>query len=73
MTESKKPLSKNINSLRKSMNSEKANKFNSAKSSSKSFIPTAVANRMARRIVFTTGIPTLLGMGVFILSYFLII
>ncbi len=37
-----------------------------------SFIPKEVANRMARRIAFTTGIPTLLGMGVFILSYILI-
>ena len=35
-------------------------------------IPQYVANRMARRIVFTTGIPTLSGMGVFIGSYFLI-
>ena len=37
-----------------------------------SFIPKKVANRMARRIAFTTGIPTLLGMGVFVLSYLLI-
>ena len=35
-------------------------------------IPKYVANRMARRISFTTGIPTLSGMGVFIGSYFLI-
>ena len=38
----------------------------------KSGIPSYVANRMARRIAFTTGIPTLAGMGVFIGSYFLI-
>ena len=38
----------------------------------KSGIPSYVANRMARRIAFTTGIPTLSGMGVFIGSYFLI-
>ena len=38
-----------------------------------SAIPKAVANRMARRIAFTTGIPTLLGMSVFVLSYVLII
>ncbi len=38
----------------------------------KSGIPRYVANRMARRIAFTTGIPTLSGMGVFIGSYFLI-
>ncbi len=35
-------------------------------------IPKYVANRMARRIAFTTGIPTLSGMGVFIGSYYLI-
>ena len=39
---------------------------------SNSGIPKYVANRMARRIVITTGIPTLSGMGVFIGSYFLI-
>ena len=38
----------------------------------KSGIPSYVANRMARRIAFTTGIPTISGMGVFIGSYFLI-
>ena len=41
-------------------------------SSNKSGIPKFVANRMARRIAFTSGIPTLSGMGVFIGSYFLI-
>ena len=35
-------------------------------------IPKPVANRMARRIAFTTGLPTISGMGVFIGSYFLI-
>ena len=40
--------------------------------SKKSGIPNYVANRMARRIAFTTGIPTLSGMGVFIGSYLLI-
>ncbi len=34
-----------------------------------SAIPKYVANRMARRIAFTTGIPTICGMGVFIASY----
>ena len=46
---------------------------NSSNNTSKaSGIPKYVANRMARRIAFTTGIPTLSGMGVFIGSYFLI-
>lgn len=35
-------------------------------------IPEAVANRMARRIAIGTGIPSLLGMGVFIGSYLLV-
>jgi hypothetical protein len=35
-------------------------------------IPEAVANRMARRIAVATGIPSLLGMGVFIGSYLLV-
>ena len=47
-------------------------KFSSKNTSKQSGIPKYVANRMARRIAFTTGIPTLSGMGVFIGSYFLI-
>jgi hypothetical protein len=35
-------------------------------------IPEQVANRMARRIAIATGIPTLIGMGVFIASYLLV-
>ena len=35
-------------------------------------IPEAVANRMARRIAVATGIPTVMGMGVFIGSYLLV-
>ncbi|MFM7086609.1 MAG: photosystem II biosynthesis protein [Cyanobium sp.] len=35
-------------------------------------IPNAVANRMARRIAIATGIPTAMGMGVFIASYVLV-
>ncbi len=37
-----------------------------------SAIPKNVANRMARRIVFTTGIPTISGMTVFIGSYVIV-
>ena len=47
-------------------------KNSSKNTSNSSGIPKYVANRMARRIAFTTGIPTLSGMGVFIGSYFLI-
>lgn len=35
-------------------------------------IPDVVANRMARRIAITTGLPTLLGMAVFVASYLLV-
>ena len=37
-----------------------------------SAIPKEVANRMARRIAITTGIPTFSGMSVFVISYLLI-
>ncbi len=40
--------------------------------SSQKVIPDAVANRMARRIAIGTGIPTLMGMGVFVGSYLLV-
>ena len=36
---------------------------------SSSGIPKYVADRMARRIFFTAGIPTILGMSVFVVSY----
>lgn len=42
------------------------------RSSREQVIPEAVANRMARRVAIATGIPTLLGMGVFIGSYVLV-
>ena len=35
-------------------------------------IPKYVADRMARRIFFTAGIPTILGMSVFIVSYIIV-
>ena len=35
-------------------------------------IPKYVADRMARRIFFTAGIPTVLGMSVFVISYFVV-
>lgn len=35
-------------------------------------IPKTVSNRMARRIAISTGIPTVMGMGVFVASYLLI-
>ena len=44
----------------------------SGKAARQQVIPEAVANRMARRIAVATGIPTVLGMGVFIGSYVLV-
>jgi len=42
------------------------------KSPRQSQIPEAVSRRMARRIGLSTGVPTLLGMLVFVASYFLV-
>ena len=42
------------------------------KNSRSSAIPKEVANRMARRVAITTGIPTLSGMSVFIISYLVV-
>ena len=39
---------------------------------SKTGIPKYVADRMARRIFFTAGIPTILGMSVFVVSYIIV-
>ena len=39
---------------------------------SSSGIPKYVADRMARRIFFTAGIPTVMGMSVFVLSYLIV-
>ena len=35
-------------------------------------IPKYVADRMARRVLFTAGIPTIMGMSVFIISYIIV-
>ena len=42
------------------------------KQNSSTGIPKYVADRMARRIFFTAGIPTFLGMSVFVVSYFIV-
>ena len=39
---------------------------------STSGIPKYVADRMARRIFFTAGIPTIMGMSVFVVSYIIV-
>jgi len=52
-------------------NLEKDDKATNSKVQS-SGIPKYVADRMAKRIFFTAGIPTLLGMSVFVVSYIIV-
>ena len=50
---------------------EKSGPVNKQKKSS-SGIPKYVADRMARRILITAGIPTIMGMSVFVISYIIV-
>ena len=50
---------------------EKSKTVNNPKPQS-SGIPKYVADRMARRIFFTAGIPTIMGMSVFVVSYIIV-
>ena len=51
---------------------EKAPNIVNTQNKSSSGIPKYVADRMARRIFFTAGIPTIMGMSVFIVSYIIV-
>ena len=53
-------------------NFEKTSKPVTTSQHSSSGIPKYVADRMARRIFFTAGIPTIMGMSVFVVSYFIV-
>ena len=53
-------------------NLEKKSKIVTTQNQSKNGIPKYVADRMARRIFFTAGIPTILGMSVFVISYIIV-
>ncbi len=53
-------------------NLEKKSNIVSTSTKTKNGIPKYVADRMARRILFTAGIPTILGMSVFVVSYFIV-
>ncbi len=44
----------------------------SPKTKSSNGIPKYVADRMAKRIFFTAGIPTIMGMSVFVVSYIIV-
>ena len=75
----KKSKKKVLNKKKKTLSDETAfanlektpNIVNTQKQSSKG-IPKYVADRMARRIFFTAGIPTIMGMSVFIVSYIIV-
>ena len=62
---------KNISETKAFANLEKKSQtvITSKKSSG---IPKYVADRMARRIFFTAGIPTIMGMSVFVVSYIIV-
>ena len=76
----KKQSKKKIQNKKKKIYSEKTAFANLEKKSnsvtpsqqSSSGIPKYVADRMARRIFFTAGIPTILGMSVFVISYIIV-
>ena len=76
----KKQSKKKINSKRKKNQTEKKALSNLDKQTntviapkpSTNGIPKYVADRMARRIFFTAGIPTIMGMSVFIVSYIIV-
>ncbi|MDC3171342.1 PAM68 family protein [Prochlorococcus sp. AH-716-E13] len=53
-------------------NIEKKNPTLAPKKKQSSGIPKYVADRMARRIFFTAGIPTIMGMSVFVVSYIIV-
>ena len=51
---------------------EKTSILDKTSKKSSTGIPKYVADRMARRIFFTAGIPTILGMSVFVVSYIIV-
>ncbi len=63
--EERRPKTKSSSKGAKVATKDKKTKRDSA-------IPKEVANRMARRIAITTGLPTFCGMGVFVVSYLIV-
>jgi len=63
---------KNTSDIKAFANLEKKSKTVITPKPSKSGIPKYVADRMARRIFFTAGIPTIMGMSVFVISYIIV-
>ena len=71
--QSKKNKSKKkIISTKEAFQNIETNSLKSPKTKISQGIPKYVADRMARRILFTAGIPTILGMSVFVISYFIV-
>ena len=68
----KKRDSNKEQSIFKNIEKTTATPVNEIKVSKSSGIPKYVADRMARRIFFTAGIPTLMGMSVFVVSYIIV-
>ena len=63
---------KKISEAQAFKNLEKKVPLLSKESTKSKGIPKYVADRMARRIFFTAGIPTLMGMSVFVVSYIIV-
>ena len=63
---------KNISEKTAFTNLEKKSKIVTTTKPSTSGIPKYVADRMARRILVTAGIPTIMGMSVFVVSYIIV-
>ncbi len=63
---------KNISEADAFRNIEKKVPTLTSKTKQSSGIPKYVADRMARRIFFTAGIPTIMGMSVFVVSYIVV-
>ena len=63
---------KNLSEKTAFANLEKISNTVTTPRQSSSGIPKYVADRMARRIFFTAGIPTIMGMSVFVVSYIIV-
>ena len=68
---SEKTAFSNLENTSNTISNTISNTVSSSKRSS-SGIPKYVADRMARRIFFTAGIPTIMGMSVFVVSYIIV-
>ena len=66
------PKKKKISQVDAFSNIEKKVPTLTSKTKQSSGIPKYVADRMARRIFFTAGIPTIMGMSVFVVSYIIV-